>query len=176
MHRSVRSRVGRLLSVSPRDLFRPGLANLRVAIFLYGIIGVMLSLWLYVWCVVTCPKEVLEQVSLSSGERVSLLYLHHSGESSWIEYVTNTDGELEAVRAEIRDLLAALHMSPDFPQDSRRLEFHAMRVNLRIWGWYGPFPEVRCCSRTVVVIGPDGRVEQIWEIFARRIGPGVRSV
>lgn len=162
----MRARVRRVLSVSHRDLFRPGPANVRVAIFLYGFIGVMLSLWLFIWCAVSCRREVEREVSLSSGQSVPVVLLHHGSDASWVEYITKTGGEPEAVRVEVARLLEALRSSPDFPSGPRRMEFHAMRLNLRIWGWYGPFPDLRCCTKTVVMIDRDGEEERLFETFA----------
>ena len=146
------SRFRRAVSVSYGDLFRPGPANTRVALYLFLVVGVMLSLWLYVWCVISCPRQVAYEVPLVSGESISVIYVDDDANTPWIEYVTNTDGTSEAVREEVKELLHALQASSRLSSNPKKLEFQAWRVDLRIWSWVGPLPDVRCCTRTIVLL------------------------
>ena len=162
------SRLLRTLSVSYSDLLRPGPANTRVAVFLYLVVGVVLSLWLYVLCVTSCPREVQREVSLPSGPPISILYIDDDIRHPWIEYVTNTNGEPAAVRNEARKLLEALQADSLVSAEWETLDFEAWHIQIGIRTWYGPLPDVRCCMRTMVRLDRATGEETIVQHYAYR--------
>jgi hypothetical protein len=131
-----------------------------VLLFFYLVTVGFALLWLYVYCVATCPsQEPISQVDLPSGGNVTILGLEYE-EWFWersfhVIYVTSTDGRYDSVRDEVSDLLVVLESNEVIPQEANRLYFGVWYTHMRFDGWYGFTSVFSCCSSNGVIYKRD---------------------